>query len=457
MPFDDRLVAERRARGTGMDLTAAEIARSDGRCRHRRLAPRPSPLVHDRHARRWSRPRASSPSQAARDGHDFVGDAFAHGASVAVVREPAAEPVPDAARRADRGHGGCRHRSDAWRAPGCAAATRVVGITGSAGKTATKDLTAAALAPARRVHASPVSFNNEAGLAADPARRSGGHGGRRRRDGRALHRPTSPRSCDIARPDVGVVTHVGMAHAEFLGGRSGIVDVKAELRRGAAVERRGGAERRRRRDARAGARARTRGCCASAVPPTPTSSSRTSGSTTTSGPRSACARRGGPPTCALELRGEHQATNAAMAAAVAAELGVPLADAATGLADARPAPHRMDRGPQRGRRHRAQRRLQLEPDVRPRPRSDRSPACRSRGRRIAVLGEMRELGEHADERARGGRARLRPSPVSTSSSWSGDNVDALARAAEQAGTEVLARRRRSTRPSTIVAERRPAR
>ena len=41
---------------------------------------------------------------------------------------------------------------------------KVIGVTGSVGKTGTKDLTAAALAPRFAVHASPGSFNNEAGL-----------------------------------------------------------------------------------------------------------------------------------------------------------------------------------------------------------------------------------------------------------------------------------------------------
>ena len=59
------------------------------------------------------------------------------------------------ARLAGAGHGG----SSPPRTP-----PRSSAITGSTGKTSTKDLIAAALAPARRVHASPASFNNEFGL-----------------------------------------------------------------------------------------------------------------------------------------------------------------------------------------------------------------------------------------------------------------------------------------------------
>ena len=63
--------------------------------------------------------------------------------------------------------------------------TRVVGITGSNGKTSVKDLAAAVVGTRLRTHASPASFNNEVGLpmtllGADPRCRGRGRG-----DGRA--------------------------------------------------------------------------------------------------------------------------------------------------------------------------------------------------------------------------------------------------------------------------------
>src|SRR5262245_3535768 len=106
--------------------------------------------------------------------------------------------------------------------------TTVVGITGSAGKTATKDLTAAALSTTRRVHASPASFNNEAGM---PLTLLGAP-----EDTEVLVAEMGARFAgniteltELARPSVGVVTHIGMAHAGHLGGREGIARAKGEL------------------------------------------------------------------------------------------------------------------------------------------------------------------------------------------------------------------------------------
>src|SRR5205814_4715378 len=104
----------------------------------------------------------------------------------------------------------------------------VIGITGSTGKTSTKDLLYAALSTTGTVHANRDSFNNEVGLPLTlleveattrfvvtemGARFSGNI--------REL--------CAVAQPVVGVVTNVGLAHAEYLGGPEGIARVKAEL------------------------------------------------------------------------------------------------------------------------------------------------------------------------------------------------------------------------------------
>jgi UDP-N-acetylmuramoyl-tripeptide--D-alanyl-D-alanine ligase len=103
----------------------------------------------------------------------------------------------------------------------------VVAVAGSTGKTSTKDLLAATLTP-RGVHANAESFNNEFGLPvticnAPAAARVliAEMGERFPGDLRLL--------CEIARPRVGVVTNVGLAHAEHLGGEQGVVDVLAEL------------------------------------------------------------------------------------------------------------------------------------------------------------------------------------------------------------------------------------
>src|SRR3989442_7437596 len=98
------------------------------------------------------------------DGHDFLAGAFARGAAAAVVsRADAVSVVP---------HGrACIRVEDTTRALQELAAKlrrrrplRVAGITGSSGKTTTKELAAAALSSVWRVHRSPGNLNNAYGL-----------------------------------------------------------------------------------------------------------------------------------------------------------------------------------------------------------------------------------------------------------------------------------------------------
>ncbi len=104
---------------------------------------------------------------------------------------------------------------------------RVIGVAGSTGKTSTKDLLAAAL-EGRACHANPESYNNEFGLPITllntPATAEilvTEMGERFPGDIAAL--------CEIALPEIGLVTNVGLAHAEHLGGPGGTEAVLAEL------------------------------------------------------------------------------------------------------------------------------------------------------------------------------------------------------------------------------------
>lgn len=97
-----------------------------------------------------------------RDGHEFVADAFAHGARAAVVERPVAD-LPDRAvlvQVADTQHA-LRRLADTLRD---AHPIPAVGITGNVGKTTTKEATAAALGARYRVLRSAASFNNEIGV-----------------------------------------------------------------------------------------------------------------------------------------------------------------------------------------------------------------------------------------------------------------------------------------------------
>jgi UDP-N-acetylmuramoyl-tripeptide--D-alanyl-D-alanine ligase len=159
------------------------------------------------------------------DGSRFVSEALRDGASGAMVRTGSGPDDtgavievadPGRALMALAGH----HRA--------ALTARVAGITGSTGKTCTKDFAAAVLRQRFDVVASPASFNNEIGLpltllaataatgvvVCEMGSRGPGHI-------RLL--------CDIARPEIGVVTNVGVAHMGLFGTPQALRDAKAEL------------------------------------------------------------------------------------------------------------------------------------------------------------------------------------------------------------------------------------
>jgi UDP-N-acetylmuramoyl-tripeptide--D-alanyl-D-alanine ligase len=157
-----------------------------------------------------------------RDGHDFVGDAIAHGASGVVVSR-AVDAIPavvveDVGRSLlalaadDRGR-----RADAT----------VIGVTGANGKTSVKDFAASILQGSFLTHASPASFNNEIGLPLTLLGAPDGvevilaeMGARHVGDHRVL--------CQVARPDAVVVTNIGVAHLDLFGSWEAIIEASAE-------------------------------------------------------------------------------------------------------------------------------------------------------------------------------------------------------------------------------------
>ena len=105
---------------------------------------------------------------------------------------------------------------------------RVIAITGSVGKTSTKDFIAAALGSQFRVSASERSFNNDQGLPTVILNA--------RDDAQCLVLEMGMRGfgeikrlCDIARPIIGVVTSVGETHTERVGDIEGVARAKSEL------------------------------------------------------------------------------------------------------------------------------------------------------------------------------------------------------------------------------------
>jgi len=121
----------------------------------------------------------------------------------------------------------------AWRRELGAGSAKVIAVTGSTGKTSTKDILVALLAPTRRTSASPENFNTEIGLPlallAAPA------------DTEVLVLEMAMRGAGqiaeltaVAEPDVGVIVNVGPAHLELLGSLEAIAAAKAELIAGLA-------------------------------------------------------------------------------------------------------------------------------------------------------------------------------------------------------------------------------
>jgi UDP-N-acetylmuramoyl-tripeptide--D-alanyl-D-alanine ligase len=165
------------------------------------------------------------------DGHDFVAAAFAGGAATAVVAESRAAEL-DAAR------GPLAVVPDvlaALNALAAAARTRtgakLAAITGSVGKTSTKQMLAAALAGEGAVHASPASFNNQWGVPLTLARLPEGARFGVLEIGMNHAGEIAPLT-RLARPDVAIVTAVEPVHLEFFASVEDIARAKAEIFQG---------------------------------------------------------------------------------------------------------------------------------------------------------------------------------------------------------------------------------
>jgi UDP-N-acetylmuramoyl-tripeptide--D-alanyl-D-alanine ligase len=323
-----------------------------------------------------------------RDGHDFVGDAFARGASLALV-EHAPPGVDGPLVIVDDTRAALRALAVAARERLTPAV--VIGITGSAGKTSTKDLTAAALRPGFAVHASAASFNNEIGLPVTLLSAPEGTEAVVLEMG-ARFAGNIHELCAIAVPVIGVITNVGLAHAEHLGGPTGIAAVKGELLD--ALPAGGLAVLDADSDHLPALRVRS-------AAPVLTVGSGAAADVRISEVRLDADLRptfrldspwGSAESVSLAVRGSYQAANAAQAATVALHLGVPLDAVVAALGGAATAAWRMElaAAPEGF--------VVLNDSYNASPTSMRA-ALESfaqlpvAGRRIAVLGEMRELGE----------------------------------------------------------------
>jgi UDP-N-acetylmuramoyl-tripeptide--D-alanyl-D-alanine ligase len=319
----------------------------------------------------------------ARDGHDFVVDAHARGAAFSIVdRAVPGYPVVQVA-----------DVPQALLALAAAARARleshVVGITGSVGKTSTKDLTAAALAAGFVTHAAPASYNNEIGV---PFTVLGAP-----ESTQALVVEMGARFAGniaalsaVARPEIGVITNIGITHAEHLGGPEGVAIVKGELLD--ALPATGLAVISSECVASGGQRARS---AAPIITVGVGGDADVRVRDVVVGPELRPQFRietpWGSGSVTLAVRGAHQAVNAAQAAAVALHLGVPFEVVLEALAHASSTGWRMQL-------HTTARGIRVLNDA-----YNASPVATLAaiqsltelavtGRRIAIIGDMRELG-----------------------------------------------------------------
>lgn len=175
------------------------------------------------------------------DGHDYVQEAFKGGAAVALVERdvtpafkvvdlrggtpPAADLTPPLCLRVENSLAALQQIARFWRRR---LSLRVVGITGSVGKSTTKEVVAQVLSERYQTLRNVGNFNNEIGLPLSVLRLTGGH--QRAVLEMGFYVPGEIAFlCEIAQPQVGVVTNIGTVHAERAGSREMIAKGKAEL------------------------------------------------------------------------------------------------------------------------------------------------------------------------------------------------------------------------------------
>jgi len=164
------------------------------------------------------------------DGHSFVFKAFASGSAALVEREWAqvnagSLPAGKGLVAVDNPQEGLQELSRNYRE---SLKVKVVGVTGSSGKTTTKDMIAAVLSQSFPVHKTQGNFNNELGLPLTLLGLDSSHkaavvemGMRGRGEISFL--------ASLAQPEVAVITNIGTTHLELLGSQENIAMAKGEL------------------------------------------------------------------------------------------------------------------------------------------------------------------------------------------------------------------------------------
>lgn len=166
-----------------------------------------------------------------RDGHDFVADALARGAMAAMV-DHAPQGAVDTAKLLMVGDtlAGLTALGAAGRARAMA---RVVGVTGSVGKTTTKEMLRVALGAFGATHASAASHNNHWGVPLTLARLPRDAAFAVIEMGMNNRGEIAPLS-RLAQPQIGIITSIGTAHIGLLGSQAAIAAEKGDIIAGIA-------------------------------------------------------------------------------------------------------------------------------------------------------------------------------------------------------------------------------
>lgn len=296
------------------------------------------------------------------DGHEFAAAAVAQGAVAVLAARPVGVPAIVVDPRPDlvvEGSASFEHDADgsgaavlaALGALANASVTRlvaqglnVVGVTGSSGKTSTKDLIASVLAPLGPVVAPPGSFNNELGHPWTALRADA--------DTRNLVLELSARGvghiaalAKIAPPRIGVVLNVGTAHLGEFGSQEAIAQAKGELVESLPAAADGGVAILNADDPLVSAMASRTAARVVLVGQSSKAQVRATGVRLDGQARASFTLEcpAGTVDVTLAVHGEHQVGNALSAAAVALECGADLAQIAAALAGSVPASvRRMD-------------------------------------------------------------------------------------------------------------------
>ena len=177
------------------------------------------------------------------DGHDYIGAAFERGAHLALIQRDLSDQFSVLDLRGDVSLQDleipdmpfCLLVGDTLRSLQQVARfwrrqldLRVVGITGSVGKSSTKETVAGVLGERYRTLKNPGNMNNEIGLPLTLLRLSAGHEVAVLEMGFYVPGEITM-LCDLALPQVGVITNVGTVHAERAGSQEVIARGKAEL------------------------------------------------------------------------------------------------------------------------------------------------------------------------------------------------------------------------------------